>query len=113
MGLPDKIPCRDLATCRKMVVSIENSLGTKALRFFTTDILQNYEQQLLAAIQAVRKASIGREVHSQQAITSHIYTALDQLGLAIVQLQERGTNQQFHKYLRSCQTALQRALENW
>lgn len=110
-------PCSDLATCRETVAFIAQTFDTQALRYFTVGVLTRYEKRLLTAIQTISGASIGGNIHSREAIQAHLYIAIDKLGLAIIQLEEkggeRGRTQQFHNHLRACQASLRQALQYW
>jgi hypothetical protein len=103
---------QELETYRCVVVEIERHLDTLPARNITLDLLTTYENRLITVIETLRNASV-QDMQSKEGVLQSIRAARDYLALAIFQHQERGINQQFVRYLRSCQTSLQSALKYW
>lgn len=119
MSQANRQPCNPLAPLRTTVASIEYELDTVSLRYLSVTKLKSYERSLLHVFKEIRgisKAVAMQCMRSRDAVLNSMRQALDQLGLAIFQLEQKddkGINSQFHKHLRSCRAHLEEALRYW
>lgn len=119
MSQANRQPCNPLAPLRTKVVSIEYDLDTVPLRYLSATKLKSYERSLLQVFKEIRgisEATAMQCMSSRDGVLDSMRQALDQLGLAIFQLEQKddkGINSQFHKHLRSCRAYLEEVLRYW